>query len=143
MSFVPDTQQGATFVVSDLSVTMTTEDIGSIGLTHPTIAIPHLGSTGQVPYIPGDLSDTEEFTVTHQNFGKSPKPVQGAVYTVTVTAPIATGSSSAESWAGTAICTHVGTPPFAANANELQKVETRWKFDGGQGGSAFARTPAT
>lgn len=145
MSFVPDTQQGATIAFSGVTLGVEPEEIGSAVDENTPIAIPHLGTTGQVPYIPGDLNDVQPFTVRFQNDGNGARPARGTVYTVTITAPLMSGDATAESWAGTAIVQSVSTPAFTANANALQTFDVTVKPDGGGTGtgSAWARSAAT
>ncbi len=144
MTFKPDTQQGATIVFSGLTVAAAAQSIPEVLQTVPTIEVPHLGTTGQVPRIRGDLTDTEEFTVQFQNQGVSLKPVLGTTYTVTITAPLAAGGATAEKWVGSCIVTAVGSPSFEANANELQMINVRLQPNGGfDDGDPWTRTAAT
>ena len=143
MTFVPDTQQGASIVFAGLSVNIAAQSIPEVLQTVPVIETPHLGTTGQVPRIVGDLTDAEEFTVQFQNQGSSLKPVLGTVYTVTITAPLASGDGTAEKWVGDCIVTAIGSPSFEANSNELQMINVRLQPNGGaNGGEVWTRTAA-
>lgn len=144
MAFVPDTQQGATAAYTGLTMDIVVDDIPAITRKFPTIAIPHLGSVTQVPYIAGDLCDVDPFDLRFQNDGSSTKPTDGSTYVLTITAPLAAGDSSAEYWAGSVIVTGVSSPAFAANANDLQRIIVGNKPSGvGTGsGTLWSRTPA-
>ena len=144
MAFVPDTQQGATVAFSGLSMDIAATEIPAVDQKIPMIDATVLGTTGQRIYVVGDLSDTDEFTVVFQNDGTSNKPTLGTMYTVTLTAPMASGDSSAEYWAGTCVVTGIASPQFSTGANALQTVSVTCKPDGGfNGGTAWSRTVAS
>ena len=145
MTFAPDTQQGATFAITGLAAF---EDAAtSIPRTStpiPVIDATHLGTTGMRTKIAGDLKDPQQFTVTFQHDGSGTMPTIGTVYTITITAPLASGDGTAENWAGTAICTDVRGPDFSSDTEALQTTEIDWQPDGGFGsGSAWAHTAAS
>ena len=143
MAFAPDTEQGATFALATLTMDIAVTEIPAITEEIPVIAVPVLATTGQVPYIPGDLSDVPEFTVTFMNDGDSTLPTKGAVYTCTITGPVPAGLSSGEIQAGSVICTKVGAPKYTANSNAAQSRQLSFKPNGGQGGTtAWTRTAA-
>ena len=145
MAFVPDTQQGATIAFADLSIDIAAQEIPEVTRAIPVIDITNLASVTQRPYIVGDLADVDEFTVVYQNDGSSTLPALGATYTVTITAPQASGDSNAEKWAGSCIVTGVSSPSFSAGANDLQRISVTIKPAGiGTGaGSLWARTVAS
>ena len=144
MAFVPDTQQGATIAFTGLSIDIAAQEIPEVTPEYPVIDIVNLGSVTQRPYIVGDLKDVPAFTVVFQNDGSSTLPTEGATYTTTITAPLASGDGTAEKWAGSCIVTGVGSPSFSAGANDLQRISVTLKPSGiGTGaGSLWSRTPA-
>jgi len=139
MAYAPDTQQGATFVVATVTLDIGLQEIPSVNETFPTIDSTDLSTTGQRTYIAGDLSDVDEFEVMGYHDGSTALPVKGTSYTVTITAPLASGDATAEDWEGTAICTGISTPSFTGGANALQEIRMRFKPDGQ---TAWARTLA-
>lgn len=145
MTFVPDTQQGATIAFGGLTVGLAAQEIPEVTQSIPTIDITHLGSVTQRPYIVGDLSDVDEFTISYQNDGTGVKPVLGTTYVTTITAPLMLGDTSAEYWAGSCIVTGISSPSFSAGANDLQRVNVTVKPSGvGTGaGTLWSRTAAT
>jgi len=145
MAFVPDTQQGATIAFTGLSIDIAAQDIPEVAQEIPTIDITNLATVTQRPYIVGDLKDVPEFTVVFQNDGTSTLPVLGTEYTTTITAPLASGDSVAEKWAGSAIVTGISSPSFSAGANDLQRINVTVKPSGiGTGaGSLWTRTVAS
>jgi hypothetical protein len=145
MAFVPDTQQGATIAFTGLSIDIAAQEIPETTQQIPTIDITNLASVTQRPYIVGDLLDVPEFTVVFQNDGTSTKPTLGSTYTTTITAPLASGDSVAEKWAGSCIVTGISSPAFSAGANALQTVSVTVKPSGiGTGaGSLWVRTVAS
>jgi len=145
MAFVPDTQQGATIAFTGLSIDIAAQEIPEVTPAIPVIDITNLGTVTQRPYIAGDLSDPPEFTIVFQNDGSSALPVLGTTYTTTITAPLASGDSVAEKWAGSAIVTAISSPSFSAGANDLQRISVTIKPSGiGTGaGSLWSRTIAS
>lgn len=145
MTFVPDTQQGASIAFTGLATFVNAvTDIPAVTESGGVIDISSLGTTGQKKFIPQDLTDVEEFTVTFQHDGKTALPSRNGVYTVTITGPIAPGASSAENWAGSCIVTKVSSPQFQSATPALQTMQVAIKPDGGGSGSgtAWTRTPA-
>jgi len=144
MSFVPDTQQGATIAFTGLSIGVAAQEIPEITPSVPVIDIVNLGTVTQRPYIVGDLFDVDEFTVVFQNDGSATLPARGSTYVVTITAPLASGDATAEKWAGSAIVTGISSPAFSAGANDLQRISVTIKPSGlgVSGGTVWARTPA-
>lgn len=145
MAFTPDTQQGATIAFTGLATFVNAAtDIPAIAETGGTIDVTNLGTTGQRPYIPADLTDVEEFTVTFQNDGSTALPSKNTVYTVTVTGPIPSGKSAGENWTGTAIVTRVTSPQYQSATPGVQTMQVALKPDGGGTGSgtAWTRTAA-
>jgi len=144
MAFAPDTQQGATIAFTALSIDIAAEQIPETSEKIPTIDVVNLATVTQRPYIVGDLKDVDEFTVVFQNDGTSTKPTLGTTYTTTITAPLMSGDSTAEYWAGSCIVTGVSSPSFAAGANDLQRINVTLKPSGiGTGsGTLWARTAA-
>jgi len=145
MAFVPDTQQGATFAFTGLSIDIAAQEIPETTQQIPVIDITNLGSVTQRPYIVGDLLDVPEFTVVFQNDGTSAKPTLGSTYVTTITAPLMAGDSVAEKWAGSCIVTGISSPSFSAGANDLQRVSVTVKPSGiGTGsGTLWTRTVAS
>ena len=145
MAFLADTVQGATFAITGLATFLdTTTNIPRTSTPMPMIDATHLGTTGQRIRVKGDLTDPQQFTITHQHDGLSVIPVIGTTYTVTITAPLKAGDSVAEKWAGTAVCTDVRGSEFQSDTPALQTAETDWQPDGGyNGGSAWTRTIAS
>lgn len=146
MAFKPDTQQGATFTIVGLGTFIDAVDnIPEVSDKIPVVDSTNLGTTGQRTYIPGDLSDPGEFTVSFQHDGLSVMPTVGQPYSIIITSPMKSGDSIAEKHAGTAICTAVNSPTFKSGANALQMANVSWKPDGGACyfGSAWARTKAS
>ena len=145
MAFVPDTQQGATIAFTGLSIDIAAQEIPETNRSIPVIDITNLASVTQRPYIVGDLSDADEFTVVFQNDGSSVLPTLGSTYVTTITAPLAALDSVAEKWAGSCIVTGLTSPAFSAGANDLQRVSVTVKPSGiGTGaGTLWARTVAS
>ena len=145
MAFVPDTQQGATIAFTGLSIDIAAQEIPETNRTIPVIDITNLASVTQRPYIVGDLSDADEFTVVFQNDGSSVLPTLGSTYVVTISAPLAALDSITEKWAGSCIVTGLTSPAFSAGANDLQRVSVTVKPSGiGTGaGTLWARTVAS
>lgn len=146
-AFTPDTQQGATVTMVGIGSSFwdAAQSIPAVKEAMPTIDATNLGTTGQRKFIAGDLTDVAEFTVEYQHDGYSVMPVIGQPYLVTITAPLQSGASVAEKWAGSCICTGIEASPFVGGANALQTSKISWKPDGGQAyfGSAWARTVAS
>lgn len=145
MAFAPDTQQGATIAFTGLSIDIAAQEIPEVTEQIPVIDITNLGSITQRPYIVGDLKDVPEFTVVFQNDGASAKPVLGSTYVTTITAPLASGKSVAEKWAGSCIVTGLSCPSFSAGANDLQRISVTLKPSGlgVSGGTLWSRTVAS
>lgn len=145
MAFVPDTQQGATIAFTGLSIDIAAQEIPEVTQSIPTIDITHLGTVTQRPYLVADLKDVDEFTVVFQNDGTSALPVIGSTYVTTITAPLMSGDTSAEYWAGSCIVTGISSPAFSAGANDLQRISVTVKPSGvGTGaGTLWTRTVAT
>jgi hypothetical protein len=146
MAFVPDTQQGATIAFTGLSIDIAAQEIPETNRKIPVIDITNLASVTQRPYIVGDLSDVDEFTVVFQNDGSSVLPTLGASYVVTISAPLAAGGDSiTEKWAGSCIVTGLTSPAFSAGANALQRVSVTIKPSGigVTGGTLWSRTVAS
>ena len=145
MAFVPDTQQGATIAFTGLSIDIAAQEIPETTQQIPVIDITNLGSVTQRPFIVGDLYDVPEFTVVFQNDGTSVKPTLGSTYVTTITAPLMSGDSVAEKWAGSCIVTGISSPSFSAGANDLQRVSVTVKPSGiGTGaGTLWTRTVAS
>jgi len=143
MAFAPDTEQGATFALTGLAMDIAASEIPAITRSIQTIPVPHLGTTAQVPYISGDLIDTDEFTVTFLNDGSSVLPVLGTVYTCTITGPIMAGDGAGEIQAGSVICTKIAGSKYTANSNTAQACALSFKPNGGANSTtAWSRTPA-
>jgi hypothetical protein len=144
MAFVPDTQQGATIAFAGLSIDIAAQEIPETTRSIPVIDITNLGTVTQRPYIVGDLSDVDEFTVVFQNDGTSTLPTLGAEYVTTITAPLASGDATAEKWTGSCIVTGLSSPSFSAGANDLQRMNVTIKPSGiGTGsGTLWSRTAA-
>ena len=145
MPFIPDTQQGATIAFTGLSIDIAAQEIPETNRSIPVIDITNLASVTQRPYIVGDLSDADEFTVVFQNDGSSVLPTLGSTYVTTITAPLAAGDSVAEKWAGSCIVNKIGSPSFSAGANDLQRIPITIKPSGiGTGaGTLWSRTVAS
>lgn len=127
-----DTGNGAT--LSAFSVAMAIETIAIGSSSRPAIDTSHLGTTGFMTYIPGDLADTPEVEVTVL-FDPTDSTVgldlaQGAASTATITFDLQDGSTAADV-EGTAFVTDVGYPTLANN--ELMKATFTFKFDGETG----------
>lgn len=145
MSWTCDTQMGATLTLSGLTAANAVVDIPAVAETGGAIDITHLGSTGQRCYIPHDLTDVEEFTITAQNAPNGTVPTKNTVVTVTITGPVPSGLSSGESWTGTCIVTRVTSPQYQSATPALQTMQVAMKPDGGGSGSgtAWTRTAAS
>jgi hypothetical protein len=147
MAFTPDTQQGATIAFTGIATFIDAAvDIPEVQQKFPTIDCTHLGTTGSRRYIPADLSDVDEFTVKFQHDGSTVLPTLGAIYTVTITAPLATGDATAEKAAGTCIVTSIPTnSQFQSDTPALQVCSLSLKPDGSGtgGGTAWTRTVAS
>ena len=143
MAFAPDTEQGATFALTGLAMDIAASEIPAITRSIQTVPVPHLGTTGQVPYISGDLTDTDEFTVTCLHDGSSLLPTLGTIYTCTITGPIASGEGAGEIQAGSVICTKVASSKYTANSNTAQSSQLSFKPNGGANSTtAWTRTAA-
>ena len=144
-TFMPDTQQGATIAFSGLATFVcAAQSIPATESPVPVIDNTHLGTEDQRTRMPGDLEYPKTFTVKFQNDGMSAKPVKKSIYTVTITAPLPAGASTAEKWAGSCIVEDVKSPAFEAGANALQMIDIVLQPDGGwsYGGSKWTHTDA-
>ena len=146
-SFTPATQQGATIAILGIGATFyeAADQIPAVDDKAPTIDASNLATTGQREFLPGDLSDPGEFTISFQHDNVSALPNVKQPYLVTITAPLQSGQATAEKWAGTCICTGVKSPQFKGGANALQMCDISFKPDGGRSyfGSKWARTIGT
>lgn len=112
-----DSGMGATIVFGTSGFTGNLLDIKFGGVKREAIATSHMGITapgsnkfGNKTFIASDLSDPGEVTFTvHLNTGQSgataQPPIDKVAETITVTFPLATGGSTAATWAFTGFVT--------------------------------------
>lgn len=128
-----DTQQGATLTLGTDSLTLRLTDIGALRKVLQAIRTTYLGTATNHTYIPGELADYPPIAVTYQNGPGIANP-SNAVQTITITGPMATGASVAESVTGTAFVLEQDVVPGFSSAQEGLQIKTiSIKFDGGTG----------
>lgn len=144
MALTGDTGNGATllFAAGMGFGTSTTSmanaiDISIGAITVGTIEVSTLTTTDHKEFIPSDLRDSEENTVTykwlttHAATVANDASLPGAAGSITLTLPTRTGETTAAQIQGTGFITSF-KPPTLANG-ELQVGEIKWKWDGDTG----------
>lgn len=104
----------------------------------PALDVSHLGTSDDREFIPGDLFDNSEWTVTYiQDITDSDKTVPPeAVETWTVTYPEQTGAGVAPTYAGTAFITSHTMAELANDTVQVGQFTLKWD---GATGPAFTQ----
>lgn len=128
-----DTMQGATLTLGTDSLTLRLVSIGPVVDEIPNIRISNLANTTKHTWIPGELSDYPEVSVTYQNSPGVGNPTK-VVQTITITGPTAPGGTVPESITGTAFVNQLNMTPGYDSASEGLQIKTfRFKWDGATG----------
>lgn len=90
-----DEGHGATVTFGTSSWTGDIVDIGWNGVARAVLETTHLGTTGAKTFIPGDLYDAGELTLTVNYDPDVPPPYSGAAETITLAFPLQSGWSVA------------------------------------------------
>lgn len=123
-----DTGHGATatFSVGAYSYNFTSIDLGEETLGK--VASEHLATTGNKTYIPEDLGDPGEVVIPYQFDSEAAVPTKGALETLTVTLPLASGQSTGATFVGSGFVTNVKRPNLQTNT--IQDGQITFAFDG-------------
>jgi hypothetical protein len=128
-----DTMQGATMTLGTDSLTLRLVSIGPVLDEIVNIPLTNLANTTKKTWLPGELSDYPEVTVTYQNSPGVGNPTK-VVQTITITGPTAPGGTVPESITGTGFVNSLTMTPSYDSANEgLQMKTFKFKWDGGTG----------
>jgi len=128
-----DTGHGATLTLSGNTNSYQIVSITPGGQTVESIDVTHLGSTTSKEYIPGDVLETPEGTVTVLfNVGVD-LPAPATTHTITVTFPLGPDQTTTvkATFAGTGFITMRTYPELVTDT--VQQAEIGWKMDGGTG----------
>ncbi len=115
-----------TFGTSGFSASIISMEWG--GLTREDVDTTHLGTTTAMTYIPGDLYDPGDLTITFQYDPDTQAPITAAAETITITYPIPSGLSSGATHAGTGYINSF--TPGSLTVDELMEAEAVVKFSG-------------
>jgi len=133
MASAADTQQGATIAFATDSTDHNIISIGRCGTPIPVLDKTHLGTTDFREKLAGELKDAQPVTVVAQADPAQAHPTIGTAQTITITSPLASGGSSAETLAGTGFVTDVRSQEFNSESEGIQTIEIDFIFDGDTG----------
>lgn len=121
-----DTGNTATLAFSG-GFTASYMEVGGTEQEIPKIKTSHLGTTTNEEYIPGDLYEPGEFECEFQfDPTAAALPPIGAVQTVTITYPIATGDMTGGTLAGTGFILKRTTAQLKNNELMMGKLTVAW-----------------
>lgn len=95
--------------------------------SHMATAAPSAGETGNMTYIPGDLSDPGELQFTMHFATNTQPPLDSAAETVTITWPLGAGDAANATLAGTGFMTSF---EVTADLDEVMEASATVKFSG-------------
>jgi len=95
--------------------------------SHMGVAAPGSGKVGNMLHIPGDLSEGGEISVEIHFHANTEPPLDAVAETVTVTWPLASGDSSAATWAGSGFMTSMD---ISAGLDEVMTATITVKMSG-------------
>ena len=121
-----DTGHGATLTLSTTTVNGLVRSINVGAETLGKVNRSALATTGFHEYIPADLAEPPEVTMTFVFDSEVALPGKGTVETATITYPNA--GTTAATYAGTGFITSV--KPTDLNTDQLQEIELTFAFDG-------------
>lgn len=103
------------------------QSVDGPSMSRPAIETTHMGTTTGKTFMPGDLPDYGEITLTVHHDPSLTPPINSAAETVTMTWPIPAGLTTGAIWAGTAFMT--GYTP-GASIGELMTAQVTLKISG-------------
>jgi hypothetical protein len=115
-----------TFGTSSFSASLMSVTWG--GITRPAIQTSHLGTTTAHTFMPDDLYDGGDITLSIQYNPNTQPPISGAAETVTVTYPVPSGSSNGATHAFSGFVTEF--VPGNAGLGELMIASVTVKVSG-------------
>jgi len=123
-----DTGHGATITLSTsaLAFNWTGMDLGEESI--PDVDRSHLATADYREYMPGDLKEPGLITIPFQWDSDAAQVAEGVPETITVTFPLASGGSTAATFAGTGYINKVTRPNLQTDT--IQNGEITIKLDG-------------
>lgn len=136
-----DTGHGATVTFGTTSHAFNWTNINAGTISKPAVPTSHLGTTGEMTFIAGDLIDAGEATIQFQfDSGNNLPAMSTAAETVTITWPTTTGQTSPATYAGTALITSMAFGDLVSETIQSGTMTVKW--DGGTGPTFTAATEA-
>jgi hypothetical protein len=103
-------------------------DVGWDGMSREAIDTTHMTTTnGWMTFLPSDLKDAGELSVSLQFAPNTAPPITGAAETVTVTFPLPAGGSTRATWACSGFMTGMGV---AVPNGDKMTADATIKFSG-------------
>lgn len=122
-----DTGHGATVTFGTTSHAFNWTSINPGTVSKPAVATSHLGTTGAMTFIAGDLIDTGEATITFQfDSGNAVPTMSTAAETVTITFPTTSGIVTPATYAGTGLITSLQYPEFQSETIQTGTMVVKW-----------------
>lgn len=132
---ISDVATGLTIVFGTTGFAARIVSVDGPGASRPSIDTTHMATSANRTFMPGDLVDQGEVTITVHHDPSLTRPIATAAETVTITHPIPAGLTVAATWAFSAFCTGY-SPSFAID--ELMQAQLTLKISG-----AVTITPAS
>lgn len=111
------------------------QEVGGPSMSREAVKTTHLGTTGSHIFMPADLVDGGEVTLTIHHDPSLTIPISSAAETVTITWPVPAGLTNGATWAASMFMT--GYNP-GAQVDELMTAQVTLKVSG-----AITPTPAS
>jgi len=123
-----DVGNGASITFGTSGFTGSLMSIDGNEITREPVETSHLGTTTAKTFIPDDLYDAGELSVTFQYDPDEQPPFAGAAETITITFPVPSGLNNGATCAGTGFVTSFKQPELSVG--ELMEAEMTIKFSG-------------
>lgn len=133
-----DTGHGASFATSSSTLNGRPRAIRTSNSGIQKVSSEALDTTDFMTYKPGDLAEPEEITFPFLFDSEGVYPAKGAAETGTLTWPLASGQTTAATYAGSGFIMDVKLPDFEINT--IQEGELTFAFDGETGPTFTAAT---
>lgn len=123
----PDTGNGTTVAFATTSWTGKIEKVSGFNKSKQKVETSHLGTTGDKTFIPGDLAEWTDVTLTVLFEATLGLPALGtADETITVTFPVPPGGSTGGIVAGTGFIVDVGYPEAVNGTLMKSSIKFAW-----------------
>ena len=132
---ISDVGTGVSIVFGTSGFAARIQEVGGPSMSREAVKTTHLGTTGSHIFMPADLVDGGEITLTVHHDPSLTPPISGPAETVTITWPIPASLTTGAQWA--ASCFMTGYNP-GATVDELMTAQVTLKVSG-----AISITPAS